>query len=82
MSETILEKHYRETLEYIGDYAIKRDHIIYCDHIAQVVINKLKEGHNLSVKSSGRDGTEAFQCLKCGRDLRLPHCPQCGTSRP
>ena len=55
MSETNIEKHYRKTLEYIADYAIKRNHIIYCDHIAQVIINKLKEGQNLTSHSSRQD---------------------------
>ncbi|GAG96668.1 unnamed protein product [marine sediment metagenome] len=48
MSETKLEKHYRETLEYVRDYAAKRDHIVYCDHLWQVIAHKLKEGKKMS----------------------------------
>lgn len=51
MIETDIEKHYRETLEYVGEYAIKRERIVYCDHIAKVIINKLKEGKDLLSKS-------------------------------
>lgn len=47
LTETALEKHYRETLEYIGEYAAKRAHIIYCDHIWQVIARKLEEASKI-----------------------------------
>ncbi len=78
MSETELEKHYRETLVYIADYAIKREQIVYCDHIAQVITTTLIDGPKLTSSSSKAAGPcacpkptvlEKSYCTQCGRDM-------------
>ena len=44
MTETVLEKHYRKTLELVSGYAANRRHSIYCEYIEEFIITKLKEG--------------------------------------
>ncbi len=50
MSETSLERHYRETLELVSGYAANRRHSIYCDYIEKFIITRLKEGQKIEEK--------------------------------
>ncbi len=50
MTETVLEKYYRETLEWVGNYAAKRNSSLYCECIEKVIITALEEGQKVAEK--------------------------------
>lgn len=65
----------------VGKYSTNPDSLLAKD-AAQKGAKLIDEVvYHLTSKSIGRDEAESFRCSKCGRDLRMPYCPNCETLR-